>query len=291
MLRKFHNHFGIPGVIAVVALVFAMMGGAYAASSSDGGKATASAKGKQGPRGKRGPKGATGAAGPAGPAGAPGAKGDAGAPGAAGAKGPTGPTGPTGATGTNGTNGKSVVVTDADEVTECVDVGGVVVEKELEPATAKEVCNGAEGPEGPEGSPWTAGGVLPEGKTLTGAWSFTGSEADTEFLASISFPIELDEELFEETNDLHFTSGGTAECPGNSSAPTAAPGNLCVYFNQFGGEVVNATFDGIFKPGEGGFFEEGASVAGAVVRFLFDGEAGDVASGHGTWAVTGAVTP
>lgn len=74
-----------------MALVFAMIGGAYAANnSSDGGKATASAKAKKGPRG---PKGATGA---------PGAKGDAGA---AGGVGPTGPQGPQGPKGTNGTNG------------------------------------------------------------------------------------------------------------------------------------------------------------------------------------------
>ncbi len=37
MLKKLHSHFGIPGVIAVAALVFAMFDGAYAASSSDGG--------------------------------------------------------------------------------------------------------------------------------------------------------------------------------------------------------------------------------------------------------------
>jgi hypothetical protein len=94
MFSTLRTRFGIPGVISVIALVFAMFGGAYAASnSSNAGKATASAKAKKGPRG---PKGATGPAGPAGaqgPAGPAGAKGDAGANGSNGAAGATGPEG------------------------------------------------------------------------------------------------------------------------------------------------------------------------------------------------------
>ncbi|HKB50891.1 MAG TPA: hypothetical protein VKC63_05620, partial [Solirubrobacterales bacterium] len=66
MLSPLRNRFGIPGVISVIALVFAMLGGAYAASDNGSGKATASAKAKAGPRG---PRGKTGPAGPAGPAG------------------------------------------------------------------------------------------------------------------------------------------------------------------------------------------------------------------------------
>ena len=70
MFSTLRNRFGIPGVISVIALVFAMFGGAYAASnSSGGGKATASAKAKQGPRGKTGKTGPAGPAGPAGPVG------------------------------------------------------------------------------------------------------------------------------------------------------------------------------------------------------------------------------
>jgi len=103
MFSTLRTRFGIPGVISVIALVFAMFGGAYAASnSSGGGKATASAKAKKGPRG---PKGATGPAGAQGPAGLAGAKGDAGANGANGAAGPTGPTGTAGAKGATGAAG------------------------------------------------------------------------------------------------------------------------------------------------------------------------------------------
>jgi hypothetical protein len=96
MFSMFRNRFGIPGVIAVVALVFAMFGGAYAANHP-GGKATASAKAKKGPRG---PRGKTGPAGPTGPQGLPGANGKDGAAGPAGPTGPAGATGPTGPTGT-----------------------------------------------------------------------------------------------------------------------------------------------------------------------------------------------
>ena len=47
MFSPLRNRFGIPGAISVIALVFAMFGGAYAASdNSGGGKATASAKKK-----------------------------------------------------------------------------------------------------------------------------------------------------------------------------------------------------------------------------------------------------
>lgn len=85
MLSFMRNRFGIPGVISVVALVFAMLGGAYAAnkSESSGSKASAS-KSKRGPRGPKGP------AGPAGPQGLPGPTGPQGPAGAAGKEGPQG---------------------------------------------------------------------------------------------------------------------------------------------------------------------------------------------------------
>lgn len=101
MFSMLRNRIGIPGVISVIALVFAMFGGAYAANNS-GGKATASAKAKKGPRGPKGAKGATGAAGPQGPAGANGKDGAAGAAGKEGPKGATGAAGPEGSPWTAG---------------------------------------------------------------------------------------------------------------------------------------------------------------------------------------------
>jgi hypothetical protein len=105
MLSPLRSRFGIPGVISVIALVFAMFGGAYAATNNGGGKATASAKGKPGPRGPKGPKGDPGPAGPQGPAGAKGdtgAKGDKGDTGNTGAQGPQGVPGPPGEDGETG---------------------------------------------------------------------------------------------------------------------------------------------------------------------------------------------
>ncbi len=55
MFSTLRTRFGIPGVISVIALVFAMFGGAYAASnSSGGGKATASRQGQAGAAGQDG---------------------------------------------------------------------------------------------------------------------------------------------------------------------------------------------------------------------------------------------
>lgn len=92
MLSFLRNRFGIPGVLSVIALVFAMLGGAYAANNaaSGGGKATASAKAKRGPKGPKGPKGDTGSQGPPGLQGPKGDTGSQGPPGPPGAPGKTG---------------------------------------------------------------------------------------------------------------------------------------------------------------------------------------------------------
>jgi hypothetical protein len=198
MFSTLRTRFGIPGVISVIALVFAMFGGAYAASnSSGGGKATASAKAKKGPRG---PKGATGPAGPAGaqgPAGPAGAKGDAGANGANGAAGPTGPTGAAGAKGATGAAG----------------------------------ATGATGAAGQAGFPDT----LPSGKTETGYWALVGAGTSGFTGTAIGFPIPLKEGGAEgsafaftltQTQNEEF---GTSGCAGSAEKPTAPPGVLCVY--------------------------------------------------------------
>ena len=219
MFSILKNRLGVPGVISVIALVFALMGGAYAASSGSGGKATASAKGKRGPRG---PKGATGPTGPAGPQSPAGAKGDAGANGAAGAAGDKGATGATGATGPTGAAGATG-------------------------ATGATGPTGATGASGPEGSPWTAGGVLPPGKTETGSWgSIVSPEPDgvTEEFSStsgavaapVSFTLPLSAPL-DAAHVISVPSGGPvpSECDdgqGEASSrahPEADPGFLCVY--------------------------------------------------------------
>lgn len=102
MFSQVKKGFGIPGVIAVFALVFAMAGGAYAAKKyviTSTGQIKPSVlkalKGGTGPAGAVGAKGDPGAAGPTGQAGP---KGDAGQTGATGAPWPAGGVLPSGAT-------------------------------------------------------------------------------------------------------------------------------------------------------------------------------------------------
>jgi hypothetical protein len=253
-------------ILSVIALVFALAGGAYAAQSASQSKA------KQGKQGKPGKTGKTGPAGPAGP------KGDPGAQGAAGAQGAT------------GQNGKSAVVTKFEaEEGKCEELAGAEVKVEGA-ASGVEVCDGEEGK---EGSPWTAGGTLPAGKTETGTWAFNATEASGgNIVASIGFPIKLAAGL--EEGKVHFQPSFTAEqsvkdafkaaCPKNAVSPTAEPGNLCVYYAE-GETLINATFTEIGLPYLVGF--PGAGIAGANLRFAFSGEPGEAAFGFGTWAVTG----
>jgi hypothetical protein len=96
-------HVSPAGVVAVLALVLAMSGGAYAAgryvitsTKQISPKVLKALKGAAGPSGAAGLTGPVGAQGPAGPAGA---KGETGAAGPQGPQGPTGPQGPAGTTG------------------------------------------------------------------------------------------------------------------------------------------------------------------------------------------------
>jgi hypothetical protein len=100
MFHRVRRHLNASTLIALLALVFAVTGGAFAATGHGGSPAGAlasvkagAAKSKRGPRGPQGPAGPAGkngAAGPAGPAGPVGAKGETGATGAAGANGVAG---------------------------------------------------------------------------------------------------------------------------------------------------------------------------------------------------------
>jgi hypothetical protein len=226
MLSPLRNRFGIPGVISVIALVFAMFGGAYAASKNPGGgKASASAKAKKGPRGPKGPKGDPGPAGLAGPAGL---------------QGPAGANGKDGGNGAPGKNGASVTSTqfggeEEPEGEPCEELGGSEFESASpEPTYA---CNGAEGPPGP------ITGELPSGVTLKGVWSTlfedTAKGASARRYVPISFGLSLSsaptvryinskgKEVIENEEGLEEVT--STECLGSAAAPTAKPGSLCVY--------------------------------------------------------------
>jgi hypothetical protein len=277
MFSTLRTRFGIPGVISVIALVFAMFGGAYAANNSaSGGKATASAKAKKGPRG---PKGATGPAGPAGPQGPTGAQ---------------GPKGDAGAAGSNGSNG--VGVTSAPASAEECPSGGT---KFTSASGTSHVCNGeaASGGGYPE--------LLPEEKTETGTWGKPYPVTPgTDEIGHVSFPISFPIPLAEEPTVVLVQPNEESKpaCPGRGGSPDqepegyrptipmAEPGFLCIYIDVVqNAEVEPLTKTPVYiKEVEGEPFEEwfmggGASPTGTLVGARCTDEACAVG---GSWAVT-----
>ena len=282
MIPRIREQLGPAGfVIAIVALVAALGGGAYAASggSSDGkatasadGKATASAKGKPGPRGKTGKTGKTGPAGPAGPAGL------AGAAGPAGPKGDPGAKGDSGTPGSPGAPGKGVVLTEittAGLEGECVGVGGTRVEVEGTPASKKYVCNGKDGASGD--------GTLQPGETETGTWWFQGNGAESQG-APISFTTPLSVADAALIKEAHFSTEEAAafeaECPGDINNPGAEPGALCFFISDEG----EALPVGVFQPNYENTIEENGLGTSGVILFFTTQAPSKFASG--SFAVT-----
>jgi hypothetical protein len=247
-------------VIATCALVFAMSGGAYAANKFlITSTKQISPKVLKSLQGKAGARGATGAQGPAGAAGA-GSPGSQGPAGAAGAKGDTGASGTPGEPGAPGTNGKN-------------------------------------GTNGKEGSPWTAGGTLPSGKTETGVWNMEGvtsiNKTQISFAVPLAEPLTWSEgKLGEPENQVHYINPSGKEvqtfgvevavsiaCPGSVEKPAAAPGNLCIYAHLAHTEDETISNETILNPSGQGPGGLGASTAGSVL------DAGE-GTALGTWAVT-----
>jgi hypothetical protein len=277
MFSTLRTRFGIPGVISVIALVFAMFGGAYAASnSSGGGKATASAKAKKGPRGPKGAKGDTGPAGPQGPAGL---KGD---------------TGAAGSNGTAGGNGQSVTGV-AATAGECP-AGGV---KYTSASGTNTVCNGKNGTNGQTGFTET----LPEGKTETGVWGtglLTSSGTPVgAYALPISFSIPL--AVAPEAIIVKPTENSKPGCPGRGGGPfpptgqfkptipSADLGKLCIYVNYLGEAGEEAQVSGVRTAvyEEGNWFPTlGTSPAGTLLEIECP-EKYVHCTAMGTWAATG----
>ena len=263
MFAGLRTRFGIPGIISVIALVFAMFGGAYAASNSGGG--AIAAKAKKGPRGPRGP------AGPAGPVGAPGPVGPAG---------PAGLPGPKGDPGANGKSAEGVPFGPTEEPAgePCEERGGVEVTSAANPAY---VCNGE------AGSPWAPDGVLPKGATETGSW-FLETNSAGEGYAPISFTVPVSGAL-DEPHTISIRPGETppdtcddgVEPAAGPAHPEADSGFLCVFATKYTG-TITAFFA---RPSGNENFEPATSTAGALVWIGDVTGAGKV--GWGTWAVTG----
>jgi hypothetical protein len=140
-------------------------------------------------------------------------------------------------------------------------------------------ARGATGSTGPAGATGAAGSlprVLPSGSTETGTFFAEGTAATVADLAaaSISFAIPL----ASAPSPTIVTSGTTSSCAGSVTAPTAAPGALCIYV----GAQTNVGEIASYNPfgGVGGT----ASAFGAGVIVDSDGP-GNFYS-DGTWAVT-----
>lgn len=292
MFHAIRKHLSPASVMAFVALVFALTGGAFAAANHSGSPAKATvastgakvakskAKGKAGPRGPAGPKGATGAAGPAGPAGTQGSAGPTGPAGAAGVKGDTGAAG---TNGTNGTNGEGVTVAETG-ASECDGEKGAKVSSTTGSAT---VCSGKSG--------FTS--ILPEGKTEKGVWAAQGGGGED---VSISFPIPLEssvkahyiapgpeEAIYNSTTEqIEFVTPDGA-CPGSAAEPEAEPNNLCVYLDEHGynGLQVEAEPEFFYDPENNSSQEAGRT---GVVLQMKEVEHSFFRS-RGTWAVTAPV--
>ena len=262
MFSLIRRRFTYANVALTLALVFAMTGGAYAAK-----RYVITSTKQIGPtvlkqlRGKAGPAGPEGKQGPAGANGKDGAQGPAGANGKEGAQGPA---------------GVSVASLESKaKIGSCKEGGS-----EFKAASGTTyACNGEKGK---EGSPWTAGGTLPAGKTEKGQWSaslnknFEGSVGGN---AAISFGIPLVSAptlvYVSETEGSH-----APECPGTVAEPEAAEGDLCVY----------ATFENLGPNKLATFVEGEVTKVGGFLSFTGGEIAGKEVFGvaiHGAWAVTG----
>lgn len=310
-------------VVATLALVFAMSGGALAATHY-----LITSKKQISPKVLKELKGNAGAAG------------GAGAAGAAGAPGKEGAAGKEGTNGNTGTNGESVLVKGVNPGAECKEGGS---EFKVGSGTATYACNGAKGKEGTagkegpvgesvtskefsgeegpckaggskfesepgkgkvktyacNGSPWTDGGTLPAGATETGTWSFfmsTKGESEPEFeRVPISFPIPLPARLPADncgagsSAECHVQvikkgATGTGGCAGGTlKAPSAKPGNLCIYITQLDHESEYNASSFLYENPED---EEEPSVGTTGVLWAMSIKPESEGAGRGTWAVT-----
>jgi hypothetical protein len=253
MLSGIRKRVTYTNVAMTLALVFAMTGGAYAASkvlitSTKQIKPSVLAQLK----GKAGANGTPGAQGPAGVAGAQGPAGPQGAAGAVGAEGPAGPVGATGPKGANGKNGEPWTPNNT------LPVGAT------------------------ETGAWSFGSINSTATSSSPLWvpiaSFTVQLASPLTKSQVHFINKENKEVVE-TEAGELEEKASTACTGSAEAPTAESGNLCVY-GGFEMETLT-TSNEIKNPDHLG--SPGAGKTGAVEAFLI--KANSFATG--TWAVTG----
>jgi hypothetical protein len=278
MLSRLRKNFGTAGLlVAVVALVAALGGGAYAATGLNGKQKTQVkniSKSFAKKFAKRGPQG---------PAGPPGAQG---VPGAPGTDGEDGDDGSDGGDGKDGTDGKSVLSGEGPPSAETGTDGDFYVDTEANQIYGPKEL-GVWGAGTPlEGSPWTAGGTLPQGARLTGGWVFGPEPAGGAEWVAIPFAIPLAAPL--ESTDVDFMELGetNTECPGTVENPQAVDhdgtdGQLCVYAADMT-DTMKALGPSRLTTGNG------ADITGARLLLAATANSGNA---RGTFAVVGPAAP
>jgi hypothetical protein len=261
MISKLHNRLGSAGmVVAIVALVVALGGTAFAAQAALNGKQKKEVEkiAKKFP-GKRGPAGPAGKEGPAGPAGKDGAAGGAGAKGAtgdAGAKGATGVTGATGTTGTTGVTGPQ----------------GPLQTGKTETGTWSTIGPGGGGP---------AKFAAPISFNIPLA-----AALDPAHVHVVLSGAQGGEEVTNTFSPFESTKVPPVNCLGSASEPKANAGHLCVYIASSEGEgIVLTPFTSpvVLAPGS----SIGANRSGAYISAtLVTGGAEETTFSIGSWAVT-----
>jgi hypothetical protein len=241
MVSRFREQVGTAGlIVAVVALVVALSGGAYAASGALTGKQKKEVEKIAKSVSKPGKTGAVGPGGAAGPAGPAGAKGDNGAAGATGGAGTAGAAGKEGAEGPEGPEGSPWTA------------GGTLPSGKTE--------TGA----------WSVGTSLAKNFAIWEPISFTIPLASS---VSVHFVNSVGEEIEEGVEE-----GPSTVCTGSAAAPTAAPGALCLYERTgSGGSGATAlAYEKVENPE--GTPAKAAGKVGVNVQFFAEG-AGAVARG------------
>lgn len=295
MKRRLKEPFGKAGLtVAVVAIVMALVGGAYAAgglTKSQEKQVTKIAKKYAGKPGAPGPPGTNGTNGANGSPGVPGKNGESVTLAAAGSCAEGGTKVTIGAeskeicNGAKGTNGTSVTnnpITANQTNAHCKEGG---TEFKVGAGTPTYACTG---------EPWTAGGTLPTGQTLKGVWSLIGvapkgfeeeggSVEEATLVASVSFGIPLS--ATPTVNYIPVGGNLPSGCSGTAANPHAASGNLCVFAQQEVNDATAAPLPMICPVGSCTGFVTGAEPFGFGLATLakVKGEVGNA----GTWAVTG----
>jgi Collagen triple helix repeat (20 copies) len=247
-------------VALTIGLVFAMSGGAYAASKylitstkQISPKVLAQLKGAKGAKGAAGAAGASGPQGPAGAQGPAGPQGPAGTNGKDGAPGATGPQGPKGA---NGQTGFTETLPSGKTETGAWNIS---VGEETEAITAISFPI-----------------PLPEALDASHVHYVSADGTKAVFYNKTSEEWEV---------------ASTPSCPGTDEEPKAAPGNLCIY-GAYTGNIVNKgeniaenVIANPTNPVALVFREYSAGTSGALLLLERESKNGS-ANGVGTWAVT-----